>query len=109
MTKDIQFCKKDYAHEYERIGEKISYIRKCNHLTQKEVGKRVGISTSYIAKIEGSKSLSGLSLDMFFAICQGIDSDPVTILRKDPEDELRTKIRQNTRQRRLSSRFSSSN
>lgn len=89
-----------YQEEYDRLAEKLSYYRKIRHITQQELSRRVGVSASYIAKIEGGHCLPGLSLDLFFAICCGLQIDPLKILRKEPEDIIRTNIRQKIRQNR---------
>ena len=83
------------SQEFQRIGEKISYCRRLLGLTQKELGQVTGISASYIAKIE-----SGQSLDLFFAICRGVNKDPIQILTQDPEDLVRMDIRNKIAQAR---------
>jgi Predicted transcriptional regulator with C-terminal CBS domains len=88
------------SQEFQRIGEKISYCRRLLGLTQKELGQVTGISASYIAKIESGQCLAGLSLDLFFAICRGVNKDPIQILTQDPEDLVRMDIRNKIAQAR---------
>lgn len=88
----------NYQEEYDRLAEKLSYYRKIKHITQQELAKRVGVSASYIAKIEGGHCLPGLSLDLFFAICCGLQIDPLKLLCKEPEDIIRTNMRHKIRQ-----------
>lgn len=49
----MHFC--DDKTLYSTVGNKIKEIRENNHLTQQQLFEEVGISISYLSKIEAAK------------------------------------------------------
>ncbi len=69
------------------IGASIKNARKASHLTQAELGERVGVQAAQISKIESGRNvtittiirvLNALGLSATFSI-NGLDLEPVTI------------------------------
>ena len=50
------------------IGSKILYYRRIRKMTQLELATAVGISESYLSKIERGKNISVSSLSIFLSI-----------------------------------------
>ena len=51
-----------------KIGSKILYYRRIRKMTQLELATAVGISESYLSKIERGKNISVSSLSIFLSI-----------------------------------------
>lgn len=69
------------------IGASIKDARKANHLTQAQLGERIGVQAAQISKIESGRNLTiatiirvlkGLGLTAQFSI-NGLNINPVTI------------------------------
>ncbi len=54
---------KNYDHEYKKIGRNIKKYRTQSNLTQEELCEKVGISISYLSKIEAPNCNKSFSLD----------------------------------------------
>ncbi len=64
-----------YVEQYKEIGRKIVFYRNLRGLSQQELADRIGISRSYISKIEAPNSNVSFSLDVLFAIATGLNID----------------------------------
>ena len=60
---------KNYDHEYKKIGRNIKKYRTQSNLTQEELCEKVGISISYLSKIEAPNCNISFSLDLLYRIC----------------------------------------
>ena len=60
-----------YTREYIKFGLKVQYYRKLSGLTQEAFADKVGISWSYLAKIESPTRAFGVSMEKLFAIAEG--------------------------------------
>lgn len=71
-----------YAREFIKFGLKVQYYRKLRGLTQEAFADKVGISWSYLAKIESPTRAFGVSMEKLFAIAEALDV-PVSKLFED--------------------------
>ena len=62
-----------YEQEYIKFGLKVQYYRKLRGLTQEAFADQVGISWSYLAKIESPTRAFGVSMEKLFAIAETLD------------------------------------
>ena len=71
-----------YEENYIKFGLKVQYYRKLRGLTQEAFADKVGISWSYLAKIESPSRPFGVSMEKLFAIAEALDV-PVAKLFED--------------------------
>ena len=71
-----------YEQKYIKFGLKVQYYRKLRGLTQEAFADQVGISWSYLAKIESPTRAFGVSMEKLFAIAEALDV-PVAKLFED--------------------------
>lgn len=57
-----------YANKYKKIGQRIKYYRMQKGLTQEQLADKVGISKSYLTKIEAPNCDKPFSLEVLFDI-----------------------------------------
>ncbi|BBB90916.1 MAG TPA: helix-turn-helix transcriptional regulator [Methylomusa anaerophila] len=62
---------------YRQIAKKIVHYRIRKGLSQEELADKIGISKSYLSKIEAPNSTKAYSLDVLFAIADGLEIDIV--------------------------------
>ncbi len=72
-----------YEQKYIRFGLRVQYYRKLRGMTQEAFAERVGISWSYLAKIESPTRAFGVSMETLFAIAEVLDV-PEARLFEDP-------------------------
>ena len=78
--------KGDVNMDYEALGRRIRQQRKLLDMTQEQLGKRVGVSTSYIGHIE--RGLKHCTLDTLIALCDVLEVTPEMLL----QDSLPSKL-----------------
>lgn len=69
----VIFVKTKYEQEFIRFGLKVQYYRKLRGMTQGAFADKVGISWSYLAKIESPTRAFGVSMDKIFAIAEALN------------------------------------
>lgn len=69
--------KSSYDERYRQIARKIAHYRIRRGLSQEELADKIGISKSYLSKIEAPNSTKAFSLDVLFAIADGLGLDVV--------------------------------
>jgi len=62
-----------YEKEYIKFGLKVQYYRKLKGLTQEAFADKVGISWSYLAKIESPTRAFGVSMETLFALADALE------------------------------------
>jgi transcriptional regulator with XRE-family HTH domain len=67
--------KTSYDDRYRQIAKRIIHYRNIKGLSQEELAAKVGISKSYLSKIEAPNSTKAYSLDVLFSIADGLDMD----------------------------------
>ena len=72
----------NYGQDYIKFGLKVQYYRKLRGLTQEAFADKVGISWSYLAKIESPTKAFGVSMEKLFAIAEALEV-PVAKLFED--------------------------
>ncbi len=72
-----------YEQEYIRFGLRVQYYRKLRGMTQEAFAERVGISWSYLAKIESPTRAFGVSMETLFAMAEALEV-PVARLFEQP-------------------------
>ena len=65
--------KTKHPQELIRFGLKVQYYRKLRGMTQEAFADKVGISWSYLAKIESPTRPFGVSMDTLFSIAEALD------------------------------------
>ena len=62
-----------YEEQYIRFGLKVQYYRKLNGMTQETFADRLGLSWSYVAKIESPTKAFGVSMETLFKVAEVLD------------------------------------
>lgn len=79
-----------------RFGEKIRDLRKAKHLGQRALGEMVGVSFTYISKVENEKLDFGEypSEDLIRRLAQALDADPdeLLLLAKKIPEEIKSRV-----------------
>ena len=73
--------KSNYIDRYRAIGRTIAYYRSLKGLSQEAFADKIGISKSYLSKIEAPSSQKPYSLDVMFAIADGLEIDIVQLFQ----------------------------
>lgn len=68
-------------HQYVCLGHKIAIIRISLNMSQHELARHVGISRSYLSKLECGTGISGMSLEILFKIAQALQIDVAQLVR----------------------------
>ena len=71
-----------FAMRYRKIGAKIVYFRMLQGLTQEKLAEKVGISPSYLSKIEHGAYPKNLSLTTLLLIAEALEIDVCEILKE---------------------------
>ena len=72
----------EYAERYIMLGLKISYYRKKAGYTQEAFAEKIGKSLNFLAQIEGTGTVKGVSLETLFKIADVLGI-PVSKLLED--------------------------
>lgn len=64
-----------FIDQYKQIARKIVFYRRLRELSQEELADKIGISRSYLSKIEAPNSEVSFSLDVLFTIADGLEID----------------------------------
>lgn len=64
-----------YHAKYREIGRRVAFYRNMRGLAQEELAANIGISKSYLSKIEAANSDVEFSLYVLFSIAEGLDLD----------------------------------
>lgn len=64
---------------YRQIAKRIVHYRIRKGLSQDELADKIGISKSYLSKIEAPNSTKAFSLDVLFAIADGLEVDVIKL------------------------------
>lgn len=62
-----------YEQQYIKFGLKVQYYRKLKGLTQEAFADKLGLSWSYVAKIESPARAFGVSMETLFKISEALD------------------------------------
>jgi transcriptional regulator with XRE-family HTH domain len=73
----------DHRQRFKEIGRRIAFYRKGRGLSQENLAERIGISKSYLSKIEAPSAEKFCSLTTLFDIADGLDVEVVKLLTDD--------------------------
>lgn len=62
-----------YEQQYIKFGLKVQYYRKLHGMTQEAFADKLGLSWSYVAKIESPAKAFGVSMETLFKISEVLD------------------------------------
>ena len=68
--------KTDYPERYITLGLKIAYYRKKRGYTQENLAEKVGISLNFLAQVEGTGTIRGISLETLFKMADVLQVAP---------------------------------
>ena len=75
--------KTDYPERYITLGLKIAYYRKKRGYTQENLAEKVGISLNFLAQVEGTGTIRGISLETLFKMADVLQVAPSKRLEDD--------------------------
>ncbi len=91
--------------EYLALGRKIADCRRRTGLSQREFARTIGLSPSYLGKLECGNGLSGVSLQILISIAKGFGIHLSELLSLDNHDRLLAYTYLNQRKLRLKERL----
>jgi len=59
-------------NELKHIGIRVAYLRRLRGLDQEQLAAKVGISRSYLSRIESGRGVEGVPLALYMAIADGL-------------------------------------
>ena len=72
-----------FADKYITMGLKIAYYRKKAGLTQELLAEKIGRSVNFIAQVEGTGTVRGVSLETLFSIAEALGIPASKLLEDD--------------------------
>jgi transcriptional regulator with XRE-family HTH domain len=75
--------KTDYPDKYIALGLKIAYYRKKSGYTQEAFAELIGKSVNFLAQVEGTGTVRGVSLETLFKIADVLEIPPTKLLEDD--------------------------
>lgn len=73
----------EFPKRYITLGLKIAYYRKKAGYTQETFAEKVGKSVNFIAQVEGTGTVRGISLETLFKIADVLNIEPAKLLEND--------------------------
>ena len=73
----------EFPKRYITLGLKIAYYRKKAGYTQETFAEKVGKSVNFIAQVEGTGTIRGISLETLFKIADVLNIEPAKIQEND--------------------------
>lgn len=84
---EVFILKTSHDPRYRLIARRVVYYRNQQGLSQDALAEKVKISKSYLSKIEAPNSNKAYSLDVLFAIADGLGIDVSDLFQPIPENE----------------------
>ncbi len=75
--------KTEFSERYITLGLKIAYYRKKAGYTQETFAELIGRSVNFVAQVEGTGTVRGVSLETLFKISQVLNISPSKLLEDD--------------------------
>lgn len=72
-----------YAEKYIRLGLKIAYYRKLRGMTQEQFAEAINKSWSFIAQVESTGKVTGVSLETLFKMAEVLGVPASKLLEDD--------------------------
>lgn len=73
----------EFPKRYITLSLKIAYYRKKAGYTQETFAEKVGKSVNFIAQVEGTGTIRGISLETLFKIADVLNIEPAKLLEND--------------------------
>jgi len=73
----------EYPEKYITLGLKIAYYRKKSGYTQEAFAEVIGKSVNFLAQVEGTGIVRGISLETLFKIADKLNIPPAKLLEDD--------------------------
>ena len=73
----------EFPKRYITLGLKIAYYRKKAGYTQETFAEKVGKSVNFIAQVEGTGTIRGISLETLFKLADVLNIEPAKLLEND--------------------------
>lgn len=73
----------EYTERYIMLGLKIAYYRKKSGYTQEAFAEKIGKSINFLAQVEGTGTVKGISLETLFKMADVLDISPSKFLEDD--------------------------
>jgi len=73
----------DYPDRYITLGLKIAYYRKKTGYTQESFDEKIWKSVNFLAQVEGTGTVRGVSLETLFRIADCLGIPPSRLLEDD--------------------------
>ena len=73
----------EYPEKYTTLGLKIAYYRKKAGSTQVNVAEKIGKSVNFLAQVEGTGTVRGISLETLFKIAECLNIPASKLLEND--------------------------
>lgn len=73
----------EYPEKYTTLGLKIAYYRKKAGYTQETFAEKIGKSVNFLARVEGTGTVRGISLETLFKIADCLSIPPSKLLEDD--------------------------
>ena len=73
----------EFPKRYITLGLKIAYYRKKAGYTQETFAEKVGKSVNFIAQVEGTGTIRGISLETLFKIADVLNIESAKLLEND--------------------------
>ncbi len=73
----------EYPGKYITLGLKIAYYRKKAGYTQELFAEAIGKSVNFLAQVEGTGIVRGISLETLFKIADKLNIPPAKLLEDD--------------------------
>ena len=72
-----------YPEYYKMLGLKIAYYRKLRGYTQEQFAELIEKSWSFIAQVESTSMVRGVSLETLFRMAEVLQVEPAKLLQFD--------------------------
>ncbi len=73
----------EYPEKYTTLGLKIAYYRKKAGYTQESFAEKIGRSVNFLAQVEGTGTVRGISLETLFKIADTLGIPASKLLEDD--------------------------
>lgn len=73
----------EYPDKYVTMGLKIAYFRKKAGYTQEAFAEKINKSVNFLAQVEGTGTIRGVSLETLFKIADVLGIPPAKLLEDD--------------------------
>ena len=73
----------EYPERYITLGLKVAYYRKKHGYTQEAFAELIGKSVNFLAQVEGTGTIRGVSLETLFKMADVLQLPPSKLLEDD--------------------------